>query len=78
MNISFTGLYTIKGSYNELKQIETTIENKYKSEYKFHGDNTKVYNYTGVYTLPKESTPTTELFVATNKQARPLVEIYRK
>lgn len=74
MNISFTGLYTIKGSYNELKQIETTIDNKYKSEYKFRGDNTKVYNYTGVFTLPKENTPTTELFVATNKEAKPLVE----
>ncbi len=73
MNISFTGLYTIKGSYNELKQIETAIDNKYKSEYKFRGDNSKVYDYAGVFTLPKDYKQSTELFAATNSDAKPLL-----
>lgn len=73
MNISFTGLYTIKGSYNELKQIETAIDNKYKSEYKFRGDNSKVYDYAGVFTLPKDNKQSTELFAATNSDAKPLL-----
>lgn len=73
MNISFKGLYTIKGPYNELKQIETAIDNKYKSDYKFRGDNSKVYDYAGIFTLPKENTPATELLAATNTDAKPLV-----
>lgn len=73
MNITFTGLYTIKGTYNDLKEIDTTVENKYKNEYKYKGDNSKVYDYAGIYTLPKEHKPETELLIATNKDAKPLV-----
>ena len=78
MNITFTGLYTIKGPYNELKQIESTIDNKYREEYKFSGDGTKVYNYAGLYTLPKENTPVTELLVATNQDTNPLLNFLSK
>lgn len=73
MKIAFTGLYRINGSYDKLKQIETDIEKKYKAEYKFLGDNSKVYDYAGVFTLPKENTPQTELLVATNKDAKLLL-----
>lgn len=52
--LQFSGLYRITGSYNDLKSIEKSVENKYKNEYKYKGDGTKVYDYAGVFTLPKE------------------------
>lgn len=71
--VKFTGLYTISGSYNDLKAIESKVENKYKNEYKYKGNDSKVYDYAGVFTLPKEQKPTTELLIATNGDAKPLL-----
>lgn len=71
--VKFTGLYTINGSYNDLKAIETKVENKYKNEYKYKGNDSKVYDYAGVFTLPKEQKPTTELLISTNKDTKPLL-----
>ena len=70
---NFSGLYTINGSYDDLKTIEKSVENKYKSEYKLRGNEAKVYDYAGLFTLPKEQKPTTELLIATNKDAKPLL-----
>ena len=71
--LQFSGLYRITGSYNDLKSIENSVENKYKNEYKYKGDGTKVYDYAGVFTLPKEQKPTTELLISTNNDTKPLL-----
>lgn len=71
--LQFSGLYRITGSYNDLKSIENSVENKYKNEYKYKGDGTKLYDYAGVFTLPKEQKPTTELLISTNKDTKPLL-----
>lgn len=69
-SINFKGLYKITGPYDDLKNIETSIENKNRNEYKFKEDKTKLYDYTGVYTLPKEQKPTTEILIATNEDSK--------
>lgn len=71
--VKFTGLYTINGTYKDLSNIESTVEKKYKMEYEFKGNDSKVYDYAGVFTLPKEQKPTTELLIATNGDAKPLL-----
>ena len=71
--VKFTGLYTINGTYKDLSNIESTVEKKYKREYEFKGNDSKVYDYAGVFTLPKEQKPTTELLIATNEDAKPLL-----
>lgn len=71
--LQFSGLYRITGSYNDLKSIENSVENKYNNEYKYKGDGTKLYDYAGVFTLPKEQKPTTELLISTNNDTKPLL-----
>lgn len=77
-SVKFCGLYTISGSYDDLKTIEAYVENKHKNEYKLKKDKTKVYDYAGLYILPKEQKPTTELLISTNDDAKPLLGFIRE
>ncbi len=71
-SVSFKGLYTLEGPISQVKELEETIDNKFKQDYKKTGKN-KLNQYTGLYILPKEQEPATKLLVATNEDARPLV-----
>ena len=71
-NINFNGMYTISGTPEKIQSIEKNIENKFRLDYKSM-DSHALNQYSGIYILPKDFTPKTELFVATNEDSRPLV-----
>lgn len=68
----FSGMYVISGSPEKIKNIENNIEGKFKIDYQSTAS-TALNQYNSIYILPKDFTPQTQLFVATNEDASPLV-----
>lgn len=76
-NINFNGIYVIKGASNTVKILEKSLEDRFHQEY--NSNNPKaLYQYNGIYILPKNYTPQTQLLVATNEDAKPLVNFIGK
>lgn len=83
MNISkintqnFTGSIVIAGNKDELAQIDKEYSTKLNQDYYAKGRN-RLREYNGIHLLPKDYEPVGAMLVATNEDARPLVNIVGK
>lgn len=75
--INFTGSIVIAGNKDELTQIDKEYSKKLNQDYYAKGRN-RLRDYNGIHLLPKDYEPVGAMLVATNKDAKPLVNIVGK